>query len=254
MAGRLDDESPADEQAILERFSRYRRSGDRALRNELIEHHRGLALHLAQRFAHRGEPFDDLVQVAMLGLLKAVERFDPDRGAAFSSFAAPTISGELKRHFRDRTWSVKVPRRIQEMRLEVRAAADALHQRLGRAPAPAELAADLSVTTDEVLEAMEATNAYRATSLSAPLRDEPDVALEQRLGTDPTGELDRDVLLEQLIDELPEREQRLIRLRFFGDLTQSEIAEQLGISQMHVSRLLRRTLLDLRERLGDALG
>jgi RNA polymerase sigma-B factor len=239
-----------DHPEVLDRFRAYREARDRQTRNTLVEVHRGLATSLARRFADRGEPFDDLVQVAMLGLLKAVERFDPERGLAFSSFATPTITGELKRHFRDKTWAVRVPRRAQELRLDVRAAVERLHQQLGRAPTIGEIAGDLGVTTDDVIEATEATNAYKASSISAPAGDEGS-RIEDRLGVDPTSDLARDAALRRVIESLPEREQQLIELRFFRDLTQSEIAEELGISQMHVSRLLRRTFVLLRERLGD---
>jgi RNA polymerase sigma-B factor len=239
-----------DRSEVLDLFRVYRQTRDRAARNELVELHRGLATSLARRFADRGEPVDDLVQVALLGLLKAVERFDPQRGLAFSSFATPTITGELKRHFRDKTWAVRVPRRAQELRIDVRAAVEHLHHELRRAPTIGEIARLLDVTTDEVIDASEATAAYKATSLSTPVGDDG-LKIEDRLGDDPSAELARDATLRQVIATLPDRERRLIELRFFEDRTQSEIADELGISQMHVSRLLRRTFVELRERLGD---
>jgi RNA polymerase sigma-B factor len=228
-----------------ELFAAYRRTRERSVRNRLVEHHRSLAVLLAQRFAGRGEPLDDLVQVAVVGLLKAVERFDPARGVAFSSFATPTILGELKRHFRDHTWAVRVPRRSQELHLEVREAASRLAQDLGHAPTVADIADDLQRTTDEVLEGLEAAGVYRSAPLSAPAGDDgPD--LEARLATEEHDLPEERVLVDQLVESLPEREQEIVRLRFFEDLTQNEIADRLGISQMHVSRLLRRCLVELR--------
>ncbi|HEX5614337.1 MAG TPA: SigB/SigF/SigG family RNA polymerase sigma factor [Acidimicrobiia bacterium] len=236
---------------VLARFVEYRRTGDRRLRNALVEEHRGIAERLARQYADRGEPLDDLVQVATLGLLKAVERFDPERGIAFIGFASPTITGELKRHFRDKTWSVRVPRRAQELRMQLHAATDTLHQRLGRTPTLPELAAHLDVSTDDVLTAMEAAAAYRATPMSAFSTDDDRSPIERRMGHDPSADTERGVLLDQLLATLPEREATIVRLRFFEDLTQSEIAAELGISQMHVSRLLRRSLAELRGVLDD---
>jgi RNA polymerase sigma-B factor len=231
----------------VERFFEYRRTRDRRLRNELVEEHRGLATHLARRFADRGEPLDDLVQVAMVGLLKAVERFQPERGLAFSSFATPTILGEIKRHFRDRTWAIRVPRRSQELRLALRDAVERLQHDLGRTPRIAEVAECLDVEVEDVIDAMAAADAYRTTSFSAVAGGVRTV--EERLGDDPSDTIERDVMLRQLIDALPDRERTIMQLRFYEDRTQSEIAEVVGISQMHVSRLLRKTLADLREQI-----
>jgi RNA polymerase sigma-B factor len=228
-----------------ELFAEYRQSRARSLRNRLVELHRSLAILLAQRFADRGEPFDDLVQVAVVGLLKAVERYDPARGVAFSSFATPTIVGELKRHFRDHTWSVRVPRRSQELHLEVRDATARLTQELGHPPTAAEIAHSIQRSPDEVLEGLEAASVYRSKPLSTSPGDDS-VALEERLAAVEPGPSEERVLVEQLVAALPEREQEIVRLRFFDDLTQSEIADRLGISQMHVSRLLRKCLLELR--------
>jgi RNA polymerase sigma-B factor len=226
-------------------FTEYRQTGERSLRNRLVELHRSLAILLAQRFADRGEPFDDLVQVAVVGLLKAVERYDPVRGVAFSSFATPTIVGELKRHFRDHTWAVRVPRRSQELHLEVRDAAARLTQELGHPPTAAEIAHAIQRSPDEVLEGLEAASVYRSKPLSTSPGDDG-VGLEERLAAVAPGPSEERVLVEQLVAALPDREQEIVRLRFFDDLTQSEIAERLGISQMHVSRLLRKCLLELR--------
>jgi RNA polymerase sigma-B factor len=243
----------SEERASLKRkFVEYRQTHDRRLRNELIEAHRSLAMHLARRFANRGEPFDDLLQVAYLGMLKAVERFDPERQLEFSTFATATVEGELKRHFRDRTWSVRVPRRPQELHLRLGNAINDLSQRLRRPPRIPELATELGVNEDAVLEAMEVGGAYRTTSLdSRPSDGGESLPLEGRLGEEDYGFdlAEHRVLLERVIEALPEREQTIIRLRFFDEMTQTEIAQQVGISQMHVSRLLARTLSILKDRL-----
>ena len=228
-------------------FEEYRRTGDRRLRNKLIEAHMELAIQIARRFGDRGEPVDDLVQVAQLGLLKAVERFDPAKGYRFSTFAEPTIAGEVKRHFRDHTWSVRVGRRAQELSQQARRVAEELSQRLGRTPRVAEIAAELNVTTDEVLAALDARSSYHASSLDAT-DTEGGEPRRERLGAEDI-QLERvadRVAVEEFLAGLPERERELIRLRFEENLTQSEIAAHLGISQMHVSRLLRRTIGQLR--------
>jgi RNA polymerase sigma-B factor len=243
--------SPEERERLRRKFVDYRTSRDRKSRNELIEAHRSLASHLARRFANRGEPFDDLLQVAYLGMLKAVERFDPERGLEFSTFATATVEGELKRHFRDRTWSIRVPRRPQELHLRLGNAINDLSQRLKRPPRIAELADDLGVSEEAVLEAMEVGGAYRSASLDARAGDNGEMTLESRLGANDTGFdlAEHRVVLERLLTELPERERTIVQLRYFDDMTQTEIAEKVGISQMHVSRLLARTLGLLRERL-----
>jgi RNA polymerase sigma-B factor len=244
--------SSSEREVLKKKFVEYRETKSRPLRNELIEAHKSLAMHLARRFANRGEPFDDLLQVAYLGMLKAVERFDPDRNLEFSTFATATVEGELKRHFRDRTWSVRVPRRPQELHLRLGNAINDLSQRLKRPPRIPELAEELGVNDEDVLEAMEVGGAYRSTSIdSRPNENSETLTLEGRLGEDDHGFdlAEHRVLLERVIEELPEREQTIIRLRFFDEMTQTEIAQQVGISQMHVSRLLARTLSILRDRL-----
>lgn len=233
------------------KFREYRKTRDRRLRNELIEAHQSLATHLARRFVHRGEPFDDLLQVAQLGMLKAVERFDPNREIEFSTFATATIEGELKRHFRDRTWSVRVPRRSQELHLRMATAVGELSQRLQRTPRVDELAEDLGLSEDAVLEAIDAGAAYRSSSLEARPSDPHEAqGLDRRLGRHDEGFdlAEHRVVIEKAMADLPPREQTIIRLRFFEELTQTEIAQQVGISQMHVSRLLARTLSHLRAR------
>jgi RNA polymerase sigma-B factor len=228
-----------------ERFAAYRRTGDRQLRNELVEEHMRLAEFLARRFAHRGESADDLRQVALVGLLKAVERFEPDRGLQFSSFATPTITGELKRYFRDRGWAVRVPRRVQELHLELDRTVNELSQELGRPPTPAEIAQRAAVLEEDVLESMEAGSLYRLASIDAGRSDdETSPSPAQRLGEfDPElNAVDDRVAVGEMLAVLPEREQKIVYLRFFEGRTQSEIAEEIGISQMHVSRLLVRSL------------
>ena len=231
----------------LERFFEYRRTKDRRLRDALISDHLGLAIALARRFAGRGEAVDDLEQIATLGLLKAVERFEPERGLAFSTFATPTISGEIKRHFRDRSWSVRVPRALQELGLRLTATVADLTNDLGRSPTLDEIAAELDVDTEAVLEAMEANRAYATQSLDAQLPGD-DRSLGDTIGSDEPGMDDVEVrmVVGDLLETLPEREQAILRLRFFEGLTQTEIASQVGISQMHVSRLLSRSLETLR--------
>ena len=234
----------------LSAFRDYRSSRDRTDRNRLVEEHLGLAEHLARKFASRGEQLDDLVQVASEALVKAVERFEPDRGWEFTTFAVPTILGELKRHFRDKTWAVRVPRRMQELHLRIGAALAELTAEVGRSPTIPELAERLGVEPGVVLEGMEAGRAYRTTSLDAVAHgdDEEARALSDRLGG-PDVYLDEATVrndLKALLADLPPRERNVVILRFFGGLTQAEIAERVGVSQMQVSRLLARTLAQLR--------
>jgi RNA polymerase sigma-B factor len=248
-----DRATDADETAA--RFREYRRTRSRALRNALIEEHRGFAEYLARRFADRGEPLDDLRQVAVVGLLKAVERFEPERGLSFTTFAGPTIVGELKRHFRDRTWSVRVPRRLQELSLLVERGRVELGQQWGRAPTPAEIGRHVGVTEEQVLEGMEAAGLYRAGSLDAPAPspDRDDATGGERVGEDDEelAHVEDRALVRTIIASLPARERRIVFLRFFEGLTQIEIAERVGVSQMHVSRLLHRSLAALGERIAD---
>jgi RNA polymerase sigma-B factor len=235
-----------------ERFVQFALTRDPTLRDELVTAHLGLAQHLARRFANRGEPVDDLVQVASIGLMKSVDRFDPDRGVEFSTFAARTILGELKRHFRDKGWAVRAPRRIQELYLELGHATGELAQKLGRPPTIGELAEATGSTMEAVIEATEAGSGYRAWSLDAPTPTE-------RGGSDAIGEEDaaftgveNRALLGPAFGMLPEREQTILRLRFISGLTQTEIATRMGVSQMHVSRLLTASLRKLRDQLETA--
>jgi RNA polymerase sigma-B factor len=244
------EHASASGRGVDERFGAYRRSRDRRLRDELVEEHAPLAQFLARRFANRGEPIDDLVQVALVGLLKAVERFDPGRGLQFSTFATPTILGELKRHFRDRGWAVRVPRRVQELHLQLGRIIATLGQERGRSPTPAEVAERAGVSEEDVLEAMEAGSLYRLVSLDGPAARDEDEASElvACLGDDDAEfeQIERRAELDDLLGVLPDRERRIVELRFFAGMTQSEIAERVGVSQMHVSRLLARSLEMLR--------
>jgi RNA polymerase sigma-B factor len=226
-------------------------------RNDLVERHIPLARRIASRYAGRGEPLEDLVQVAMLGLVKAAKRFDPDRGSDFPRYAVPTILGELRRHFRDACWAVRVPRGLQELTLRVQAGVEELSRELGRSPTVAELAGLLDVTQDEVLEALDAASAYSAASLDAPaLKDEPGgPTIGERLGMEESAldDVEAREALRKVLARLPARERRMLTLRFFGERTQREIAEELNISQMHVSRLLTRTLTRLRDYFVDGV-
>jgi RNA polymerase sigma-B factor len=234
---------------LRRKFAQFADSRDPRLRDELIEAHLGLAEYLARRFSNRGEPLDDLVQVASVGLLKAVDRFDPERAVEFSTYATHTIVGELKRHFRDKGWAVRAPRRMQELYLRLGKIVSSLSQELGRSPTIQELAAEAQVSEEEVLEALEAGQAYRFASLDAPSPgDDEGDSMSAHLGEEDPGMVDAEhrAALSPLVAKLPQREQTILHLRFFDGLTQSEIASRLGISQMHVSRLLARSLAQLR--------
>ncbi len=232
---------------LRERFVTFAATGDAEIRDELVEAHLYLAERLARHFSNRGEPFDDLFQVSSLALIKAVDRFEPERGVEFGSYATTTIIGELKRHFRDRGWSVRAPRRVQELYLHLGQAIGDLSQSLGRSPTVQELSKATGSSEEEVLEALEAGQAYRASSLDAPGED--DEPLAGRLGELDTEleNSERRMMLEPYLKRLSPRERLLLKLRFADDLTQSEIAAELGISQMHVSRLLSRCLGRLHE-------
>ncbi len=233
--------------ATREQFVEFALTRDERLRNELVESHLGLAHQLARRFVSRGESYDDLVQVASLALVKSVDRFDPERGVEFSTFATRTVIGELKRHFRDRGWAIRAPRRIQELYLELGPAIETLSQELGRSPTVAEMAESIGASQEAVLEAIEAGQSYRTSSIDAPDRQEGTIS--DRLGDIESGfggAEDRLVLAISLAD-LKERERLILRYRFVDGLSQSEIADRVGISQMHVSRLLVASLAKLRE-------
>jgi RNA polymerase sigma-B factor len=223
-----------------------------ALRAELVTGFLPVAQHIARRFSNRGEPLDDLVQVATVGLINAVDRFSPERGSDFFSFAVPTISGEVRRHFRDLGWSMRVPRRLKDLHVSINSAVSELSQSLGRAPKPTEIAERLGVPVSEVLEGLEASEAYRSSSLDEMLSSEQGSATVGELVGEADAELDRvdfRQALRPVLAELAERERTIVLLRFFGNMTQTQIADRVGISQMHVSRLLAQTLDRLRSRL-----
>ncbi len=224
-------------------------SDERATRDQLVEDHLRLASHFARRYSGRGLSRDDLEQTARLALVKAAERFEPDRGFAFATFASRSIDGELKRQFRDHSWSVRPPRALQELHLDLRRADEELTHELGRPPRLAEVARRLGVDEEAVLEALEAGVAHHAASLDAPLDESTRTASDQLGAGDPGYELTEGrLLVEDLLATLPEREQEIVRLRFYDNLSQEEIADRIGVSQSYLSRLLRRTLLDLRAR------
>ena len=221
------------------------------LRNQLVRMHIPLVEHLARRFRNRGEPLDDLTQVATIGLIKSVDRFDVERGVEFSTYATPTIVGEIKRHFRDKGWAVRVPRRLQELRLSLTTATGELSQQHGRSPTVHELAERLGISEEEVLEGLESANAYSTLSLDVPDTDDESPAVADTLGAedDALEGVEYRESLKPLLAQLPQREQKILVLRFFRNMTQSQIATEVGISQMHVSRLLARTLAQLRDKL-----
>ncbi|GAA1252369.1 SigB/SigF/SigG family RNA polymerase sigma factor [Prauserella halophila] len=239
-----------DELVTLEEGDRRRAE----LREELVRGHLPLAEHIAQRFSGRGVAKEDLVQVARVGLINAVDRFDPRRGSDFLSFAVPTVMGEVRRHFRDTGWVIRVPRRLKELHLSINNASTQLSQRLGRAPTPSEIAEHLGISQDAVFEGLDAGNAYHSMSLDEVLSGEVEnLALGDTLGEEDAAlaGVENHETLQPLVRQLPERERKILALRFVHNLTQTQIAEQVGISQMHVSRLLARTLAKLRQGLAD---
>jgi RNA polymerase sigma-B factor len=224
-------------------------SPDRAeLRRQAIEDNMAFAQRLARRFRDRGEPTDDLAQVAMVGLVNAIDGYDPQRGCEFAGYATPTIVGEIRRYFRDKGWRIKVPRRLQELRLQVNRARVELSQTMAGSPTNADLARHLGVSEEDVAEAIEVGRLYNPVSLSAPAGPDSDLGIADPLGDDDPGmeAVDNRESVKPLLASLPERERRILTMRFFGDMTQSQIAAELGISQMHVSRLLTQTLASLR--------
>ncbi|MBF4762572.1 RNA polymerase sigma factor SigF [Nocardioides islandensis] len=221
-------------------------------RDELVHLHLPLVEHCARRFRNRGEPFEDLVQVGTIGLLKSIDRFDSDRGVEFSTYATPTIIGEIKRYFRDKGWAIRVPRRLQELRMQIGAATAELTQSLGRSPTPRELAETIGCSVEEIIEGIESSNAYSTLSLDAS--DDSEEGGNTML--DAIGIEDENLehveireSLKPLLDALEPREKKILLLRFFKNRTQTQIAEEIGVSQMHVSRLLTRTLGQLRDSL-----
>src|SRR3954470_8289815 len=240
-----------------ELLRRYHESGDVDARQQLIERHIDFVRRLARRYARRGEQLDDLTQVGCVGLIKAIDRFDGSFGASLTTYAAPNILGEIKRHFRDRGWSVRVPREVQELNVKLTRVVDELTTKLGRSPSVVELAAATGATAEQVLEALESSSAYSALSLSeGPDADEDGGGPMEALGEEDEHfeQSEQRITLATGIQRLPARERAILHLRFFEGLTQSEIADRVGISQMHVSRLIRNSLDRMRRELeaGDA--
>jgi RNA polymerase sigma-B factor len=235
------------------RFAEYRATGDRTIRNALVEDHRWLGTHCARRFARKGESAEDLVQVAMVGLVKAVDRFDPGLGYTFTTFAVPTILGELRRHFRDHAWAVRVRRKAKENYLMVKGVADELLQVLGRSPTISEIADRCGLSVEDTLEAAGLGGLYRGSALDVGDDDDGEPGEHIGcLGVDEPGyaRCEAHLVLPGLLASLPtDRDRRIVELRFVHDMSQSEIAAALGISQVHVSRLLRASLRAMRKQL-----
>lgn len=255
----MNERATLTKDEVREIFTAYQAAGgeeERAKHRErLVAQHIGLVEFLARRFRNRGEPVEDLIQVGTIGLLKAIDRFDLDREVEFSTYATPTIVGELKRHFRDKGWAVRVPRRLQELHLELTKTVGNLAHDLGRSPTVEEISQAAGITEEEVLEGLEIAQAYNFTSLDAPIDSEDgSTSFADQLGAEDEQleNLEYRASLAPEMAKLPERERKIVYLRFFKGLTQSEIASRLGISQMHVSRLLTRTLAQLREALEES--
>lgn len=242
-----------DKERTHELFRLYKEKGDEEARDQLIVSHLNLVRFLASKFKNRGEPLDDLVQVGTIGLIKAIDRFDPERGLEFTTYATPTILGEIKRHFRDKGWSIRVPRRLQELSAKVNQATDELTVELQRGPSVEEIAAKLGVGAEEILEAMESSGAYTSVSLEAGGSSEDDEApaLIDRLGSvdEDLDASDDRMVIDDAISDFSPREQEIVRMRFIDGLTQVEIAKRLGVSQVQVSRLLRRTLRKIQDKI-----
>jgi RNA polymerase sigma-B factor len=234
-------------------FDRYQQDHDQATREALVERYLPLARHLARRYKGRGE-IDDLYQVAAFALVKAVDRFDSDRGLAFTSYAVPTILGELKRHFRDHGWAVRVPRDIQELKLRLDRTVEAITTELGRSPTPDEIADRLGVATEQVIEALGAATAHYPDSLDRPVTEDGEQAINLLVaGNDPGYvHVENVELVDGLLATLPARERLILKLRFEDELTQAEIGRRLGVSQMHVSRLIRQSIATLQRVATDA--
>ena len=242
-----------DKERTRELFRRYKEEGDEEAREQLIVSHINLVRYIAAKFKNRGEPLDDLIQVGTIGLIKAIDRFDPSRGLEFTTYATPTIMGEIKRHFRDKGWTIRVPRRLQELSAKVNSATDELTARLQRSPSIEEVAEYLGTTADEVLEAMESSSAYSSVPLEAQGGNEDDDApsvIDRYASVDGDLEASDDrIVLEGVIGEFPEADQQAIRMRFIDGMTQVEIAKRLGISQVQVSRMLRRALRRIQDKI-----
>lgn len=253
MTSKTSGKSAWDKEKTRELFRRFKEEGDMDAREKLVMSHLNLVRFIANKFKNRGEPIDDLIQVGYLGLLKAIDRFDPSRGLEFTTFATPTIMGEIKRHFRDKGWSVRVPRRLQELSAKVNQATDTLTSQLQRSPTIAEIADYLDATVDEVLEAMESSSVYSSVSLEAPsgADDDDTPSVIDRYATEDSdlAFTDDRIIIEEALASFSPRERDVIEMRFLKGMTQIEIAEKLGISQVQVSRLLRRTLKKIQDKI-----
>lgn len=253
MTSKTSGKSAWDKEKTRELFRRFKEEGDMDAREKLVMSHLNLVRFIANKFKNRGEPIDDLIQVGYLGLLKAIDRFDPSRGLEFTTFATPTIMGEIKRHFRDKGWSVRVPRLLQELSAKVNQATDTLTSQLQRSPTIAEIADYLDATVDEVLEAMESSSAYSSVSLEAPsgADDDDTPSVIDRYATEDSdlAFTDDRIIIEEALASFSPRERDVIEMRFLKGMTQIEIAEKLGISQVQVSRLLRRTLKKIQDKI-----
>lgn len=220
-------------------------------RDELVEMHQPLVHHIARRYADRGEPFDDVFQVGNVGLISAIDRFDSERDVAFSSFAVPTIVGAIRRHFRDATWALKVPRRIQESRSKITAAYDALAQELGRSPTVAEIAERCDLDAHDVLDSLELSRARETTPIDASISEGSAIADRSGNGDQALGEVEDKETVRRLLQSLPQHDREIVVMRFFDGMSQSQIAEEVGVSQMQISRILSRSLARLRSHIAS---
>ena len=251
---RSHDDDYADVPEVLSQVAAARGRDRERLRDNVIARCLPLADHVARRFGGRGEPYDDLVQVARVGLVNAIDRYDPERGSDFLSFAVPTVMGEVRRYFRDAAWCMRVPRRTKENYLQITRVSDALSQRLGRSPRPSEIAAETGLAIDDVIDGLVAGASYHTTSIDAEFGgDSATPSIRETLGSrdERIGQVDELVSVRPAIDALPARERRILVLRYFDSMSQSQIAREIGISQMHVSRILSATLDRLRAGVRD---
>lgn len=251
----MPERKTPDPAVVADWVREYRRTGDRSLRDRVLKAHLHIADHFARRYSRRDVPEEDLRQIGALAMLRAVDRFDPSQGVSFSTFAGRTVDGEMKRWFRDKSWSVRPPRRAQEMHLDVRKAMEELSHHSGRSPTVAELARQLGASEEDILEALEAGAAQRATSLDAPAGpDEGRTVADTALGSVEHGfaEVEARITVEEALSVLSDREQEILRLRFYERLSQPEIAQRVGVSQSYLSRMLRRSLATMRQELEAA--
>jgi RNA polymerase sigma-B factor len=240
--------SQAEDRELLRR---YHVNGDRSAREELVQRHLPLVRALARRYAGRGESLDDIEQVGAIGLIKAIDRFDPSRDVALTTYATPNVVGEIKRHFRDKGWAIRIPRGLQELNAKMSSTIEALTAELGRSPSIAEIAQKLETSPEQVLEALEAGSAYAPVSLSAGGGEDGELDPMETIGTEDDNfeRTEQRASLEPALEMLPHREREILRMRFEDGLTQTQIADKIGVSQMHVSRLIRKSLARMRQEL-----